>query len=491
MISALGAVENSLFSVDNIRSIFPYKNMQTIWDKTRSLLKTESDEFMFDTWFSPISQVSVSDTAITLGVPSKFHEDWLRDKYLDLLKKAVLRSCGKPLEINFIVHDSPALEHAGSFASAVPGPLTQDKKKDQSVGWLKSVFSQARPAAENKAKEIGLKGAYTFANFVVGPSNQFAHAAAMAVCENLSKAYNPLFLYGGVGLGKTHLMQSLAHEIITRYPKAKILYITSEDFTNQLISAIRTKTTQKFRSLFRSVDVLLVDDIQFIAGKESTQEEFFHTFNSLHDAHKQLVFCSDRSPNEIPDLEDRLVSRFSWGLTADIQPPDFETRSAILEKKCENENIKIPQDVLFFLADNIKTNIREMEGALIRVVAYSHLTGKEMSVDLARNVLKGMISSGSKTISVDLIQKKVSEFFGISENEMKTKKRSRSVSYPRQVAMFLSRELTNFSLPDIGGFFGGRDHSTVVHACDKIGKEIKANGETRGLVEKLTRIIKS
>lgn len=462
--------------------------MDSFWNKTRVLLKSESDELMFDTWFAPLSQISIDENAITLGVPSKFHEDWLKDKYLDILKNALLRATGKPLDVVFVLNES-GVDHSVLTPSARPLPASE-QKKDLPGGWLKSVFSSSRPALETRSKDLGLKENYTFDNFVVGPSNRFAHAAALAVCDKLSKAYNPLFLYGGVGLGKTHLMQSLAHEILFRYPKVKLLYITSEDFTNQLINAIRTKSTQKFRTMYRSVDVLLVDDIQFIAGKESTQEEFFHTFNTLHDAHKQLVFCSDRSPKEIPDLEERLVSRFSWGLTADIQAPDFETRSAIIGKKCENENINLPQDVLSFLADNVKTNIREMEGALIRVVAFSHLTGKEMSVDLAKNVLKGMISSGTKNISIDLIQKKVSEFFSIDEIEMKTKKRSRSVSYPRQIAMFLSRELTNFSLPDIGGFFGGRDHSTVVHACDKINKEIKLNDHTRGVIDKLTHLIK-
>ncbi len=463
--------------------------MTTIWDKARTYIRSSSDELMFDTWFSPISQISVTETSITLGVPSKFHETWLKDKYMDILKEGLLHAAGSPLEISFHINEHPGVTN--SAFSPAPKTLSSDaSKKAPQGGWLKSVFSASRPQAESRSKELGLKENYTFDNFVVGPSNCFAHAAALAVCDKLSKAYNPLFLYGGVGLGKTHLMQSLAHEILCRYPKAKILYITSENFTNQLIRAIRTKATQQFRSTYRSVDVLLVDDVQFIAGKESTQEEFFHTFNALHDAHKQLVFCSDRSPKEIPSLEERLVSRFSWGLTADIQPPDFETRSAIIGKKCENENILIPQDVLYFLAENIKTNIREMEGALIRVVAFSHLTGKEMSVDLAKNVLKGMISSGSKTITVDMIQKQVSSFFGISEAEMKTKKRSRAFSYPRQVAMFLSRELTNFSLPDIGSFFGGRDHSTVVHACDKIGKERNMNDQTKEMLDRLTQIIK-
>ena len=481
--------EKAVLIVDNLSSGLP-KKMQDIWLKTLALLKSEYDEQMYHTWFSPISQISADSYSIVLGVPSKFHEDWLRDKYLDVLKAALLRTTGNPMEVVFKVTNSPreaaALEHPPS----TPAAGVEDRKKEPSVGWLKSVFSSSRPVQEDRSKDLGLKDNYTFDNFVVGPSNRFAHAAALAVCDKLAKAYNPLFLYGGVGLGKTHLMQSLAHEILFRYPKAKIRYTTSEVFANQLISAIRNRSTEKFRALYRTVDILLIDDIEFFAGKESTQEEFFHTFNALHDAHKQLVFCSDRSPSEIPDLEERLISRFSWGLTADIQPPDFETRFAIMEKKCENENIKVPHEVLNFLAENIKTNIREMEGALIRVVAYSHLTGQTMSPDLAQNVLRGMLSSGAKSISIDLIQKKVAGFFGIDESEMKTKKRSRAVSYPRQVAMFLSRELTKFSLPDIGGFFGGRDHSTVLHACDKISREMKESDHTKGVIEKLTGMIK-
>jgi chromosomal replication initiator protein len=352
------------------------------------------------------------------------------------------------------------------------------------------MFSGAKQPFETRQKNIGLNPNYTFDTFVVGSSNRFAHAASLAVCERLSKVYNPLFLYGGVGLGKTHLMQAMGHEVFKKYPKTKVLYISSEEFTNQLIQSIRNRTTEKFRNRYRNVDILLIDDIQFIAGKESTQEEFFHTFNSLHDAHKQIVLCSDRSPQDIKGLEERLVSRFAWGLIADIQPPDFETRIAILEKKSENEEVLVSREVLYFLAENIKTNIREMEGALIRVVAYAKLTGEQISVDLAKSVLKGMIVSDERRITIDHIQKIVSDFFGIRETDMKTKKRTRSVAYPRQMAMYLSRDLTDYSLPDIGGFFGGRDHSTVLHACDKINKELSNSDQTRSTVEKLVSLIK-
>jgi len=468
--------------------------MQDLWKKALSILQSEVNDQIFSAWFSPISQLAAEGDSITLGVPNKFFETWIRDRYFSLINTAVQQAAGKNLSIEFKIDESLALDappdHVATAARGDAAPKADDLKKEQSGGWLKSVFAGTRQTPESRYKEIGLKSNYTFDNFVVGANNRFAHAATLAVCDKLAKVYNPLFLYGGVGLGKTHLMQALAHETLNRHPRAKVLYITSEEFANQLIGAIRNRTTPKFRGMYRNVDILLIDDIQFIAGKESTQEEIFHTFNALHDAHKQIVLCSDRSPKEIPDLEERLISRFTWGLVADIQAPDFETRIAIIEKKSENEEIKVPKEVLYFLAENIKTNIREMEGALIRVVAYSQLTGKEMTSDLAREVLKGMISSGAKNITIDLIQEKVSGFFNIQSSEMKTKKRSRSIAYPRQMAMYLARELTNYSLPDIGGFFGGRDHSTVMHACDKINRELRESDQTRTIVEQLTRILK-
>jgi len=470
--------------------------MENIWEKALSVLRSEVNDQVFSAWFSPISEVSSDDNVITLGVPNKFFENWIKEKYISLVTTAVQQASGRSLSVKFTILESAPAEtvppdtgQKEKEAPSSPRPA-QKPDKDGTVGWLKSVLGGARQMPESRHQEIGLNPNYTFDNFVVGQSNRFAHAASLAICDKLSKVYNPLFLYGAVGLGKTHLLQAISHEILKRHPRAKALYITSEEFTNQLISAIRTKNTTKFRSMYRNVDVLLIDDIQFIAGKESTQEEFFNTFNALHDAHKQIVLCSDRSPQDINGLEERLISRFAWGLIADIQAPDFETRIAIMEKKSENEAVKVPKEVLYFLAENVKTNIREMEGALIRVVAYSKLTGKELSVELAREVLKGMISSGEKKITVVLIQKIVSKFFDISTDEMKAKKRTRSVVYPRQLAMYLSRELTDYSLPDIGGFFGGRDHTTVLHACDKITKELADNEKTQGVIYKLTSLIK-
>jgi len=465
--------------------------MDTIWKKALGSLKNEVNDQVFSAWFSPIEEIFSDESSIVLAVPNKFFENWVRDKYYSLINTALQQAAGKKLSISFKVQASSAAPKetpAGPGETAAPASLPGDK--DQAVGWFKSMFTGAKQGPETKCRELGLNHNYTFDAFVVGSSNRFAHAASLAVCERLSKAYNPLFLHGGVGLGKTHLMQAMGNDVLKRYSRARVLYISGEEFTNQLIQSIRTKATDKFRAMYRTVDILLIDDIQFIAGRDSTQEEFFNTFNCLHDAHKQIVLCSDRSPKEIKGLEERLVSRFEWGLVADIQPPDFETRIAILEKKSEHAEIVVPKEVLYFLAENIKTNIRELEGGLIRVVAYAKLTGEKLSVDLAKNILRGMIISAEKTITIDLIQKAVSDFFGIRETDMKTKKRSRAVAYPRQMAMYLSRDMTDYSLPDIGGFFGGRDHTTVLHACEKISKELETSEKTRGVIEKLVSLIK-
>ncbi|MBL7073349.1 MAG: chromosomal replication initiator protein DnaA [Candidatus Omnitrophica bacterium] len=478
--------------------------MENFWEKVSSILRSEVNDQVFAAWFDPLTFISKTDNSVVIGVPNKFFENWMREKYSGLIKTAAEQIAGNSLSVEFQIVAPSKEEKSSPSAGEVPSsfqaleakkrspePLVDDK--EHPGGWLRSVFGGARVApevkAEAKAGNIGLNPCYTFENFVVGQSNRFAHAASLAVSEKLSKIYNPLFLYGGVGLGKTHLMQALGHEILKTHPKAKVLYISSEEFTNQLITAIRTRTTPKFRSMYRNVDVLLIDDIQFIAGKESTQEEFFHTFNALHDAHKQIVLCSDRSPREIKSLEERLISRFAWGLIADIQLPDFETRIAIMEKKGESTSQKVSKEVLYFLGENIKTNIREMEGAFIRVVAYAKLTGGEVSVSLAKEVLKDMISQEEKKISIDLIQKTVSSFFNITKENMLTKRRTRAVAYPRQVAMFLSREMTDHSLPDIGTFFGGRDHTTVLHACDKIGNEVNKEEKTQVLVKKLRELI--
>jgi chromosomal replication initiator protein len=330
---------------------------------------------------------------------------------------------------------------------------------------------------------------FTFDNFVIGSSNRFACAACQAVAESPSRAYNPLFIYGQVGLGKTHLIQSITHKIHTLHPSLKIEYMTSEKFTNELIDSIRNRAMNDFRQKYRTIDVLLIDDIHFIAGKESTQEEFFHTFNFLHESHKQIIITSDRPPNEINKLEERLSSRFAWGLITDIQPPDFETRVAILKKKMELETVVVPDAVISFIAEEIKTNIRELEGALIRVCAYGMLENKPVSLEMAQFILKDMVKEKTKHISVENIQKTVADYYNINLGEMRAKRRNRNIMIPRQISMYLCRKLTNLSLPEIGNAFGGKDHTTVLHSFRKIEKEMVQNTEVNSAVSKITMLL--
>jgi chromosomal replication initiator protein len=449
-----------------------------LWTNLLGRLKDEISEQIFNGWFLPIKPVSLSDNTLTLGVPNEFIKEWILERHMGLLASHLAKLTGKNIGIELVVAASEETEPAKK-----PQGAPKEKK-----GWFRSVFP--KQPEEPSLKETRLNQKYTFENFVIGPSNRFANAAALAITESPARAYNPLFIYGGVGLGKTHLMHAMGNELTRKSPKTKILYISSEEFTNQLISAIQTRTTPKFRDRYRNVDVLLIDDIHFIAGKESTQEEFFHTFNSLYDAHKQIVISSDRSPKEIRTLEERLISRFGWGLITDMQLPDFETRIAILRKKSEKETTPLPDDLFFFLAEKIKTNIRELEGALIRVIAYARLMNKNITVDLAKEVLKGMIIEEERKIGVELIQRKVAQYFNISPQEMKAKKRTKTIVYPRQVAMYLARDLTDLSLPEIGGSFGGRDHTTVLHACEKIEAGSKNDEKLRWIINRLVMDIK-
>jgi chromosomal replication initiator protein len=452
----------------------------SVWSNAKDIIKRDlGNEQTFNVWFGPIGFVSIEADTITLKVPNQFFKGWLLDRYMKQLNSGIQKAAGRELRIEFVLGEMPAVDAPENAAKK------DELKKDRLFG----IFPRAAPGAG--AKEIGLNPRYTFESFVEGPSNRFALAASTAVSDSPAKAYNPFFIYGGVGLGKTHLMHAIGQRVLQKQPKAKILYISSEDFTNQLIGAIQNRTTQAFREKYRHVDVLLIDDIHFIAGKESTQEEFFHTFNTLFDAHKQIVVSSDRPPKEIQALEERLVSRFEWGLVTDIQPPDFETRIAILKKKSERETIVLPEDVFYFLGEKIKTNVRELEGALIRVVAYARLIGRDISVDLAKEVLKDMIIEGEKKVTIELIQRKVSDHFDIKLSDMKAKKRSRAIAFPRQVAMYLARQMTDFSLPEIGDQFGGRDHTTVIHACDKIENDIKTKSGLKNTVDKLTVAIRN
>ncbi|MFH1479533.1 MAG: chromosomal replication initiator protein DnaA [Candidatus Omnitrophota bacterium] len=442
-------------------------DLSNIWNKILAYTKEEIGDRAFENWFIQTRLVSISDDSISIQVPSNFFKDWIYDHYRDALNIAILKTIGKTLSLQFEVKAQSGL------ADSSPDKIIQPSQQ---------------PAQK---KPFYLNPSYTFEGFVVGSSNRFAHAATMAIAESPAKAYNPLFIYGGVGLGKTHLMQAACHYVSEMHKNLKTFYTSSESFTNELINSIKNRSTSSFREKYRHVDVLLIDDVHFIAGKESTQEEFFHTFNALYDAHKQIVLSSDRSPKTIPGLEERLVSRFEWGLVTDVQPPDLETRIAILKKKAEKNAMNLPTDVLYLIAETIKTNIRELEGALVKVIAYSSLENKKITLELTKDILKDAFLEKDKKISVELIQKKVAGYFDIKISDMKTKKRNKQVVYPRQVAMYLSRELTNMTLPDIGERFGGRDHSTVIHACDKIQKDLKKNQNVKNFINRLMLEINS
>lgn len=438
-------------------------NLDQIWESVLGLIKVELTEVSFNTWLKSIEPVSLEDDEIILGAPNDFTKGILEGRYFNLIKNAIKQVSGKNYQIRFII----------------PGEQIKQTQLQPEKETVKAM---------NKSQ---LNPKYTFSTFVTGKSNEFAHAASLAVAEAPAQAYNPLFLYGGVGLGKTHLMHAIGHYILSQNPDSKVVYVSSEKFTNELINSIREYRNEEFRNKYRNVDVLLIDDIQFIAGKEGTQEEFFHTFNALHEANKQIIISSDRPPRDIPTLEDRLRSRFEWGLTTDIQAPDLETRMAILRKKATLENLEIPDDVVLLIANKIHSNIRELEGALIKVVAYSSLTNRSITEELAEEALKDIISNHKPVeITVDLIKDKVSKRFNIRIDEFSSKKRTRAIAYPRQVAMYLTRELTDLSLPKIGDEFGGRDHTTVIHACEKISNDISKDNLFRKKIEDIIEELK-
>ncbi|SHJ84804.1 chromosomal replication initiator protein [Hathewaya proteolytica DSM 3090] len=447
--------------------------LATLWEKCINIIKGELSEVSFNTWIKSIDPISLKDTTLTLSVPNTFTKDILEAKYITLINNAIQMISSKQYTINLVI--------GGNY---IDEPVEIKNDRDKSVRNEKnSSFKDTYSSTLNPK--------YTFNSFVIGNSNRFAHAASLAVAESPAKAYNPLFIYGGVGLGKTHLMHAIGHYILQNDSRSRVVYVTSEKFTNELINSIKDDKNEEFRSKYRNVDVLLIDDVQFIAGKERTQEEFFHTFNALHEANKQIILSSDRPPKEIPTLEDRLRSRFEWGLITDIQAPDFETRIAILRKKADVENLDIDNEVLVYIANKIKSNIRELEGALIRVVAYSSLTNKNISVDLAAEALKDIISNKqSKQITIDCIQDIVSSYYNLKIEDLKSSRRTRNIAFPRQIAMYLSRKLTDMSLPKIGEEFGGRDHTTVIHAYDKISEGIKKDETLDSVILELTKKIK-
>ncbi len=419
----------------------------------------------FNTWFKPISLASRDSSNIYLRVPSEVYRDWIRSHYFDVIEESLEELQLQGFMISFLVEDGDA--SAPAAAVRLPESVHNSRTETALVQGEASNHGLAR-SLSLESSDLQLNVKYTFDTFVVGKSNEFAHAACEAVSQSPSKTYNPLYIYGGVGLGKTHLMHAIGHSLKSRNKSMRLTYISSEKFMNELINAIRYDKTINFREKYRNIDVLLMDDIQFLAGKERTQEEFFHTFNALYDSQKQIVISSDCPPKEIPTLEERLHSRFEWGLIADIQPPDLETKVAILKRKAEIEKIDLPDNVALFIASKIKSNIRELEGSLVRLLAYASLKAMPVCLDLAQDVLKNIIEEDTDGVSIELIQKAVAQHYGLKVTELKSKNNSRAIAEPRQVAMYLCKTLTKCSLPEIGREFGGKHHTTVLHSVNKI-----------------------
>jgi chromosomal replication initiator protein len=428
-----------------------------IWNLVLARIEAKVNRHSFYTWFRPTAFVTELDGGIRIRVPNTVFRDWLTKHYSAVLQEALAEVERPGSRIDFVTEDVPPLTDAESLVPAPEG-------------------------APEETVQPGLGPRYSFDTFIVGPSNQFAHAACRAVAEAPSRSYNPLFIYGGVGLGKTHLMHAIGHYLLTHLHQLKLTYISSERFMNEMINAVRYDRILDFRERYRSVDVLLVDDVQFLAGKEGTQTEFFHTFNALYDAQKQIVISSDCPPHEIPSLEERLRSRFEWGLIADIQPPDLETKVAILRKKAETEGIPLPDNVALYIAGKIKSNVRELEGSLIRLIAYASLTGREISLPLAQDVLRNVLQNDDRAITIEIIQKFVSEYYQLKVGELKSRNNSKSVAMPRQIAMYLCKNLTNASLPEIGKSFGGKHHSTVIHSIRKIEDLRQRDGDFNTII---------
>jgi chromosomal replication initiator protein len=433
----------------------------SIWDQILSRIETKVNRHSFSTWFKPTAFVEDGGRSITIRVPNALFKDWLTKHYSVVLSEALAEVRRSDSALVFVAEPGTTVPPV-----EVPVP-TADEVDDPAV---------------NEQTPAGLNPRYTFDTFIVGPSNQFAHAACRAVAEAPSRSYNPLFIYGGVGLGKTHLMHAVGQFVLLHDRNLKLTYISSERFMNEMINAVRYDRILDFRERYRSVDVLLVDDIQFVSGKEGTQTEFFHTFNALYDAQKQIVLSSDRPPHEIPALEERLRSRFEWGLIADIQSPDLETKVAILKRKAEAEAVPLPDNVAMYIAGRIKSNIRELEGSLIRLIAYASLTGREISLELTQEVLKNVIDQDDKAVTIDTIQKFVSDYYQLKVAELKSKNNSKSVALPRQIAMYLCKTLTHASLPEIGRSFGGKHHSTVIHSINKVDDLRKKDPEFNSLI---------
>ena len=434
-----------------------------LWEQILARIETKVNRHSFYTWFKPTTFVAEDAAALTVRVPNGLFKDWLTKHYSGVITEAMGEVKKGHLAVDFV---------AESVADAAPVAVNAEE--------VAALDAAPTPAAT--AQSVGLNPRYTFDTFIVGSSNQFAHAASRAVAEAPSRSYNPLFIYGGVGLGKTHLMHAVGQYVLQHDRNLKLTYISSERFMNEMINAVRYDRVLDFRERYRSVDVLLVDDIQFLAGKEGTQTEFFHTFNALYDSQKQIVLSSDCPPHEIPALEERLRSRFEWGLIADIQSPDLETKIAILKKKAETEAVPLPDSVAIYIAGKIKSNIRELEGSLIRLIAYASLTGQEITLPLAQEVLKNILDHEEKAVTIEIIQKFVADYYNLKLIDLKSRNNSKSVAMPRQIAMYLCKSLTHASLPEIGRSFGGKHHSTVIHSIRKVEDLRKKDGDFNNLM---------
>ncbi|MFU8855442.1 MAG: chromosomal replication initiator protein DnaA [Deferrisomatales bacterium] len=441
--------------------------MENIWRGVLDDLEGTLPPHTFSTWIVPIQPLRVDAGRLTLQVPNRFFVDWLQENSFPALIRKSLERQGRPsLELEFVIEK-------GDKSYLRKNPSNRARQTPSENNW------------KDKARSLGLNPKYTFDSFVVGSSNQFAHAACLAVAEKSPRTYNPLFIYGGVGLGKTHLLSAIGNFKLSSYPDARVCYVHSESFMNELIQALGAKRMPEFREKYRRMDILLMDDIQFISGKERTQEEFFHTFNALYESHSNIVVTSDKFPKDISGLEDRLRSRFEWGLIADIQPPDLETKIAILQKKAEIESISLPYEVALFLANNFSSNVRELEGSLVRIAAFASLTHNPVTVDLAKEVLKDFIRDSGQEITPDRILKVVTQHFQVSLADLKGQRRTKGLAYPRQIAMYLCRELTGSSYPEIGQKIGGRDHSTVMYACSKITASLAKDPDLRTVITTL------
>ncbi|WP_084576826.1 chromosomal replication initiator protein DnaA [Sporomusa malonica] len=522
--------------------------MASIWQQALIHMKKAFIKPLFETWIKSTMPLSINDNVIEIGTPKQFVKEWLESRYVPVIKAALKAAANKDFEVIFInmdiemegVEETPLLDvdtEADVLAEDIPfttpakdtlslpqSPAQQEAEDDinhndflkylDDMGDIPEAAASLSPAAAVPAPQttiqpekrpsrnqpyytipgddFNLNPKYVFSTFVIGNSNRLAHAASLAVSEAPAQVYNPFFIYGGVGLGKTHLMHAIGHRIKENNPNMKVVYISSEKFTNELINSIISGNPESFRQRYRYIDVLLVDDIQFLSKKEHTQEEFFHTFNTLHEANKQIIISSDRPPREIQTLEDRLRSRFEWGLITDIQTPDLETRIAVLRKKAMMESLSVPNEVVVYIASRIENNIRELEGALIRVIAYASLNNQPIDIDLATEALKDIFPNGRpKQVTTDLIQEIVAGHFKLKLEDMSAKKRTRNVAYPRQIAMYLCRELTETSLPKIGEIFGGRDHTTVIHAHDKISREKNMDAKLNNTLKDLIKRIES